>query len=551
MYVDTSTLKTKGKTYTRHLLRESFRENGKVKHRTIANVSECSEGEISAIKLALRHKEDLSQLGSLRESLCIRQGASVGAVWTVFQIAKELGVVDALGPSREGKLALWQVIARVIDQGSRLSAVRLASSHAACDILGLEKFDEDDLYENLTWLSQNQSKIEDRLFQASHKDKTPSFFLYDVTSSYFEGEKNELAAFGYNRDGKKGKRQIVIGLLCDEEGVALSIEVFVGNTQDPKTVSSQIKKVVDRFGGGEITFVGDSGMIKSKQILDLKDMGFHYITAITKPQIESLLCVGIFQMSLFDEEVSEVKTDEGERYILRKNPHRAKEIEKTRESKYKSISDLVAKKNTYLESHRKADPKKAHLQVQKIGEKLKIGSWIKVILSGRQITIDKEAVALEEIAKLDGCYVLKTDLKEEKAPKELIHARYKDLTLVEKAFRTEKTVQLEVRPIYLRRAERTKGHVFVVMLAYRIVQELSKRWQNFNLTVEEALHELTQLCLNEVQINNSVSYNKIPQPREMIKRLIDAAHITLPTALPSRGVFVSTKKKLQERRKVS
>ena len=174
-------------------------------------------------------------------------------------MARQLGIQAALGSTRQGKLALWQIIARVIDQGSRLSAVRLASSHAACDILGMESFNEDDLYANLDWLDANQARIEDRMFAAAARPGGNVFFLYDVTSSYLEGGRNELAAFGYNRDGKKGKRQITIGLLCNAQGQPLSIEVFTGNTHDTATMASQIRKVAQRFGGGEVTFVGDRG----------------------------------------------------------------------------------------------------------------------------------------------------------------------------------------------------------------------------------------------------------------------------------------------------
>ena len=186
MYVDTSTINQNGKSYTRHLLRESYREEGKVKHRTIANLSRCTPAEIEAIRLALRHKDDLTRIAPVKESVVTRQGLSVGAVWVVYEVSRQLGIVDALGKSREGKLSLWQVIARVIDQGSRLSAVLLAGSHAACDVLHLDKFNEDDLYENLDWLCENQGKIEGRLFQERH-GKKPGLYLYDVTSSYLGG----------------------------------------------------------------------------------------------------------------------------------------------------------------------------------------------------------------------------------------------------------------------------------------------------------------------------------------------------------------------------
>src|SRR5499427_2220389 len=248
MYIDTSRITRGGKTYTRHLLRESYRANGKVLHRTIANVSHCSEAEIEAIRLALRHKEDLEHLGTIEDASTLKQGLSVGAVWTVYQVARRLGIEKALGTTREGKLALWQVIARVINQGSRLSAVRLAMAHAACDVLGLGPFDEDTLYENLDWLASAQATIEDRLYVQRTKTKPITLFLYDVTSSYVEGTHNELAAFGYNRDGKKGKRQIVIGLLCDADGHPVSIEVFPGNTHDPQTLAAQVAKLKGRFG---------------------------------------------------------------------------------------------------------------------------------------------------------------------------------------------------------------------------------------------------------------------------------------------------------------
>ena len=219
MYVDSSSITVNHKTYTRHLLRTSFRKDGKVKHRTIANISSCSDEEIQAVKLGLKYKGNLAELASLDKSMKLQQGLRVGAVWVLLCLAKQLHIVDALGAGRQAKLALWQIMARIIEHSSRLSAVRLARSHAVCDLLDLDSFNEDDLYANLDWLHENQSKIEDRLFRATHQDSSPTLFLYDVTSSYLEGTHNDLGAFGYNRDGKSGKQQIVLGLLCDDQGV--------------------------------------------------------------------------------------------------------------------------------------------------------------------------------------------------------------------------------------------------------------------------------------------------------------------------------------------
>jgi Transposase DDE domain len=548
MYVDTSHITRGGKTYTRHLLRESYRAHGKVLHRTIANVSHCSEAEIAALRLALRHKEDLEHLGTIQDAITLKQGLSFGAVWTVYHVARRLGIEQALGTTREGKLALWQVMARVIDQGSRLSAVRLAMAHAACDVLGLGTFDEDALYENLDWLAGAQALVEDRLFAQRTKSKPINLFLYDVTSSYLEGTQNALAAFGYNRDGKKGKRQIVIGLLCDEDGHPVSIEVVPGNAHDPHTVAAQLEKIKTRFGVTDITFVGDRGMIKGQQIEDLTQQGFHYITAITKPQIEKLLRTGTLQMGLFDQELAEVLTDEGLRYVLRRNPVRAQEVQDTRRAKLATLQALVAKHNQYLADHPRANVQGAWQKLVARAQTLRIADWVELTIEERTITLTVKTDAQQEAAKLDGCYVLKTDLTPAQAPKELVHDRYKDLASVEQAFRSCKTVHLEMRPIFLRREARTRAHALVVMLAYQIIRSLASCWSAFDVTVAEGLHALTTLCLVEVAPPHAPSYHCIPTPRDTIARLLHSADIKLPKAFSLSGVRVSTKKKLQSER---
>jgi DDE family transposase len=440
------------------------------------------------------------------------------------------------------------VIARVIDQGSRLSAVRLAMSHAACDVLGVGPFDEDALYENLDWLAGIQASGEDKLFAQRTKSQPVSLFLYDVTSSYVEGTHNALAAFGYNRDGKKGKMQIVIGLLCDEDGHPVSIEVFPGNTPDPHTLAAQVAKLKARFGVQEITFVGDRGMIKRQQIEDLTKQGFHYITAITKPQIEKLLRIGTLQLDLFEQELAEVLADEGVRYVLRRNPVRAQEVRDTRHAKLAALQALVAKHNHYLTGHPRADAQRALQKLVARTNTLRLSDWVELTLVERTITLTINEDAQTEAAKLDGCYVLKTDLTPAQAPKELVHDRYKDLASVEQAFRACKTVHLEVRPSFLRREARTRAHAFVVMLAYQIIRYLAACWNAFDVTVEEGLHALTTLCLVEVSPHNAPSYHCLPTPRDAIARLLHSADITLPKVFSLSGTQVSTKKKLQSER---
>jgi transposase len=552
MYLDTSKVVIKGKLYSRCLLRESYRENGKVKHRTIANLSKCSAEEIAAVKLAFEHKHDIESLtrpNPIKEQYSTQQGSSVGAVAVLHGLARDLGIADALGHGRQGKLALWQVIARVIDQGSRLSAVRLASSHACCDLLGLEAFNEDHLYANLAWLTENQRKIELRLFKETYPQTKPPLFLYDVTSSYLEGEKNELGAFGYNRDGKRGKKQIVIGLLCDGDGVALAIEVFAGNTLDPKTVSSQIKKVATQFGGGEVTFVGDRGMIKGPQIKELEEHGFHYITAITKPQIRGLLKEEVLQMSLFDQSLAEV-SEEGVRYVLRRNPVRAEEMKASRESKFDALSRQAGEANAHLAGHPRAVVATALKALGKRIAKLKLASWVAVAQDEdpRRIKLLVDEYEREEEAKLDGCYVLKTDLTPEQISKEDVHGRYKDLAFVEQAFRTSKTVELEMRPIHVRKEESTRGHALVVMLAYRLARELSRRWIDLDLTMGEGIKQLSSLCATEVLSRGKVLCSTVPKPRAELAEIIAHARVTIPEVIKRSGGKVATKKKLQESR---
>ena len=535
-----------GKTYRSILLRESYRKNGKVKNRTLANLSKCKPQEIAAIRLALEHKDDLTVLASLKDSVELHEGPSVGAVWTVYQIAKRLGIQKALGTSFDGKLALWQVIARVIEQGSRLSAVRLAKVHAACDILQIRRgFDENDLYDNLKWLSQHQEKIEQRIFHSRCGNKEPKLFFYDVTSSYLEGNDNHLAAYGYNRDKKRGKQQLVIGLLCDESGEPVSIDVFPGNTQDPQTVSSQIRKVTQRFGCHRVTFVGDRGMLKKKQTDALSEVDLYYITAITKPQIQTLMKADIIQIEMFGEQVHEVQ-QKGVRYVLRRNPHRAKEIATTRLQKHQSIEQLVQQENVYLKEHPRAQVSKAAERVHARIQRLRVQSWLSVIpkSESRTLCLAIDEATLEQASLLDGCYVIKSDLPQAVADKQLIHDRYKELSQVERAFRTCKTGHLELRPIYVQTQSSTRGHVLVVMLAYLVVRELQRGWHALDVTVPEGLAQLSTLCAMEMKVKGQGTCLRIPTPRQLSQKLLNSLGIQLPSVLPHKEMPVVTRKKL-------
>jgi transposase len=538
-----------GKSYTSIYLRESYRDGDHVRKRNIANLTHCDPKEIAAIELALHFKGNLAALGSL-DKIQLTQGPSVGAVWTAFEIARRLGIDQALGHDFAAQLALWQVLSRVLEQGSRLSAVRLAQVHAACDVLGIRRgFDENDLYANLTWLSQHQEVIEKRLFAARRGQQKPELFLYDVTSSYLEGKDNAYGDYGYDRDGKKGKKQIVIGLLCDEQGEPVSTEVFRGNTQDTKTFAAQVKKARERFGCERVTFVGDRGMIKSGQVEELSQVGFHYITAITKPQIDTLIAARRIQMELFAAEVCEVQ-QEGVRYVLRRNPIRAEQLAASRADKQAKVEQLRQDRNRYLVEHPRARVATAEKALRAKIVRLKIHAWLEVRAEGRTVKLTVNQPALEEAARLDGCYVIKTDLPESAASKQAVHDRYKDLAQVEQAFRTCKTTHLETRPIHVRTAEHTRGHVFAVMLAYLIRRALSRAWATLDVTVEEGLHQLQMLCATEVKVEGGGSCLRIPTPGPAGAALLKALDVHLPEVLPHTDARVVTRKKLPERRKI-
>jgi len=544
MYIDSSSIKRNQKIYTRHLLRSSFRENGKVKHKTIANLSGCSEDEINAIKLALKHKNNLAELGSITEIETVL-GKRIGAVWALKVLADRLGISKAIGSGPEGRLALVQVIARIVDQGSRLSAVRFAQRHAVCEIIGVDRLDEDTLYQNLAWLAEQQEDIEKKLFKERYPDVIPTLFLYDVTSSYLEGTCNELADWGYNRDKKRGKMQIVVGLLTGPDGLPVAVRVFKGNTNDTKTVSEQVRILARTFEVKEVTLVGDRGMLKGPQIDQLPE-DFRYITAITKPQILKMLEDRVIQYELFTDKVCEVEYS-GTRYVLRRNPLRAKEMAMSRESKRAAVDELAQDITRYLAEHGKASAAAALKKVSAKIHKLKAEKWLHAMATQRLITIETDEGALEQAALLDGCYVIKSDVPEGNADAEILHDRYCDLENVERAFRTMKNTHLEMRPVFVRKEQSTRGHAFVVMLALLLQRELESAWSVMDITVQEGIDELAAIHMQEIKIKET-TIHKIPTPNEIGKQLLEKAGIDLPPVLPAHMANVHTKKKLHSER---
>lgn len=294
--------------------------------------------------------------------------------------------------------------------------------------------------------------------------------------------------------------------------------------------------------------VGDRGMIKSGQVKDLGKAEFNYIAAITKPQIKSMIKNKVIQLGLFDKEICEVEHD-GVRYILRRNPIRADELARSRNQRIEKVKRFAQEKNKYLADHPKADQHKAIQKVWELDSRLKVSEFTRITAKERVIRVELYEDCLAEASELDGCYVLKTDLPAEVASKEIIHERYKDLAKVESAFRTMKTGHLEMRPIYVRKESRTRGHAFVVMLAYRLQLLLQQAWKKLDITVEEGLKQLSSHCTMENIINGEVCFLSVPTPRQSVSQLYSALNIAPPTTLPRRSANVVTRRKLQGRRK--
>jgi len=353
--------------------------------------------------------------------------------------------------------------------------------------------------------------------------------------------------FGYNRDKKKGKKQIVIGLLTNDEGYPISVQVYRGNTKDTETFKDQVQKIAKTYKIPHVTFVGDRGMIKGPQIEDLTEEEFNYITAITKPQINKMLNEKVIDMSQFREDVHEVKNEA--RYILRRNPQREEEIQITRSEKLSALTNFVAQQNKYLADSSKADPIIAIRRCLEKAEILKVSQWITIRKWKRTIRLNVDNEKIKEDSKLDGCYVIKTELAEDVATSQQVHDRYKELAEVEWAFRTIKTTLLEIRSIFLRRADRTRGHVFTKSLSYCITYHLRRLWSDLEITVEEGIQELASICSTEIYNEKGFSCQTVPQPRKMGEELLKRLDLSLPEIIPHWDVKVATRKKLVSERK--
>ncbi len=516
------------------LLREGYREGGKAKSRTIANISGWAPERIEALARAL--KGEFDGIGGA-DPVADRV---FGVLFVLKELADRIGLTRVLGRTKMGKLVLFLILARIADQGSRLSAARWARDHCVSEILGLEEFNEDDLYQALDWLTDRQDELERKLYlHYRRKDANNILVLYDVTSSYLEGQFNEYGEYGYNRDKKKGKKQIVIGLLTGPDGEPLSVKVFKGNTSDPCTVSSQIDTLKERFGIKEVVFVGDRGMVKSKGKHALFENGFKYITALTNPQIRKLLQQDVIQLNLFDATVCEVNHG-NVRLVLRKNTAVSRKHARRRDDKLLRLRELIVKRNEFVLNSPRADPEAGLRTLSTWADRHKLSSFVQLSLDdNRTIELYVDEDARSQAGLLDGCYVMETDVSAEMMDAQTVEKRYRSLQQVERDFRSLKNGFLEVRPVYVRKTARTTAHVFITMLALKIIRKAESLLKEAagesteKLRFPDALRTMSRLSFLRYSVKH-MEFLRLPQ--------LDTHQIDVCTALGIRPPVNKTPK---------
>jgi hypothetical protein len=455
------------------LLRESYRDGGRVKNRTLANLSDWSPERVETLRAALRGDKLVPA-----ESMEIVRALPHGHVAAAFGVARQIGLDELLpdGPERQRNLALALIVERLIDPAAKLATARALDETTATNslgvTLGLGEVKANEVYAALDWLGMAQPSIEDALARRHLCDGT--LVLYDVSSSYVEGRCCELAAFGHSRDHRSDKMQIVYGLLCSPDGCPIAIEVFEGNTGDPSTVGNQIAKLKERFGLKRIVMVGDRGMITDARIRDdLKPAGIDWITALRAPSIQQLAAEdGPLQLSFFDErDLAEIKSEKlfpGERLIVCKNHALAEERRRKRnelldatEQDLKTIQKRIVRKRKPLRGAGEIGR-----AVGAVIGRRKVGKHFSITITDDQLSFTRDHAAITKEAALDGFYVLRTNVPAEAIDTADTVRAYKSLARVERAFRCLKTTDLEIRPIYHWVNPRVRAHVFLCMLAY-------------------------------------------------------------------------------------
>jgi hypothetical protein len=485
MHVSTTIRRVGDREYTATLLRRSFRQDGKVKKETLANLSHLPVGAIDALRRVLAGET----LMGVEDAFEIERSLPAGHVSAALAMGRRLELAKLLdrSPCRERDLCLAMILGRVICPGSKLGMIRTFGQSTLASELGVEGADEDELYLAMDWLLERQERIEDRL--AARHLRDGEMVLYDVSSSYFEGRTCPLAKLGYSRDGKRGLGQIIYGLLCDTDGRPVAVEVFTGELHDDKTLPSQVTKLKDRFGLSQIVVVADRGMVTKANIELLNETGgVQWITALKAQTIKKLARSGVFQPSLFDEqnlgEIIDPGEFPGERLIVCRNPLVGAQRARKRD-------ELLAATDTDLAAIADRVNRGTLLGADQIGlavgpalQRYRVKKHFQIAITDTTFTYTRDTAAITAEAALDGFYILRTSLTATNLPAGDVVRAYKNLEQAERAFGSLKGPELLIRPIHHRLEDRVRAHVLICMLAYHLTWHLKAAWKPLLFTDE-------------------------------------------------------------------
>ena len=479
------------RVYQRHLLRRSYREGGKVRKQTLANLSHLPEEAIAALRLVLAGRTMVDADAALQ----VQGSAGHGHMAAVHTIARQLGLPDLLGPAgRARDLAYALIVSRVVRPRSKLSTVGWWDDVTLGSDLGVAGASTDEVYAAMDWLQDRQDQIEAQL--ARRHLHAGGIAMFDLSSSWVEGTHNQLAAFGHSRDGKRGKPQIEYGLLTDPQGRPVAVRVFAGNTADPTAFTQAVEVVRGSFDLHQLVLVGDRGMITKARIDALKarndDPGtpddFAWITALRAPAIRKLAHDGgPLQLGLFDrQDLAEITSPDypGERLVACRNPLLASERARKRADLLAATEVLLSKVKGQVDAGRLRDPDKIRVKADRALRKHKVGKHLVVQIGQGSISWHRDQAKIDAEAALDGIYVIRTSVPATTLDAPATVAAYKHLALVERDFRHIKADDLDLRPIWHRLADRVRGHVLVCMLACYLVWHLRKAWAPLTFTDE-------------------------------------------------------------------
>jgi hypothetical protein len=470
--------------YEAHLLRRTYREGGKVKNETLANLSRLPRETIELVRRSLRGERFLSAA----EAFEVERSLPHGHVAAVLAVARGLGLAQLLdrAPSKQRERALAMICQRVLEPGSKLACARQLAQSTLAEELAVEGADADDLYAALDWLGERQARVEDRL--ARRHLHEGELVLYDVSSSYFEGRTCPLAKRGYSRDRRRGSLQIVYGLLCDREGRPVAVEVFEGSLHDDKTVPSQLQKLRERFGLSKLVLCLDRGMVTEANLETLRTEGIAWITALKAPQVKKLARTQVLQPSLFDQlNLAEIESAAypDERLVVCRNPLVADDRRRRRDELLEATERELAPIKKRVEQGTLQGQDKIGLAVGAVANKYKVRKHFLLEISDDRFDYDRDQQRISEEAALDGIYVLRTSAPADALASADIVRSYKQLKEVERAFRTLKSLELEIRPINHRHEQRVRAHVFLCMLAYYLEWHLRRAWAELTFEDEQ------------------------------------------------------------------